>query len=241
MQIITSVDGMLRTLSTSQTTFAKKSRSLFCGLPALDALLPAGGFCGGAIHEVLSSTKMPALLLPILMARAAAEHGWVVWCDQSRQFFPPAAAALGLPLEKLLVLRPEGRDELWAAGECLACRGISACVMPLGRVGRVAVRRLQLAAERGGGIGIALRPAAAVGWPYAAATRWMVRPATGERMIQRWHVELIHGHGLRQAQSGQGRVGQSVLLEMSHETNRVCAIEAVGHRQDSPQVASASA
>ena len=233
MQIITSVDGLLRTLSASQTTIAKKSRSLFCGLAAVDALLPPGGFCGGAIHEVLSSTDLPALLLPILMARAAAEHGWVAWCDLSRQFYPPAAAALGLPLGKLLVLRPEGRDELWAMSECLACKGISACVMPLGRVGRVAVRRLQLAAERGGGIGIALRPAAAISWPYAAATRWMVRPATGERMIQRWHMELIHGHG--------GRVGQSVLLEMSHETNRVRAVEAVAYRQDQTQAAAASA
>jgi hypothetical protein len=235
VRIITSVGGLLRTLSASEMPSTKKSRSLFCELPAIDALLPPGGFCGGAIHEVLSSTQTPALLLPILMAKEAAKFGWVAWCDVSRQLYPPAVAAMGLPLDRLLVLRPDGgiNDELWAMTECLGCRGISACVMPLGHVGRVQTRRLQLAAERGGGIGIALRPARALSWPYAAVTRWMVRPASGERMIQRCNVELIHGHG--------GRVGEAVLLEMSHETNHVRAIETVADRQDPAQTAAASA
>jgi hypothetical protein len=88
----------------------------------------------------------------------------------------------------------------------------------------VQARRLQLAAEQGGNLGILLRSADAIDWPYAAATRWRITPARGERMVQRVRVELVHGHG--------GRVGQSVLLEMSRETNHVRAVSELADRSD---------
>src|SRR2546423_1093128 len=78
-------------------------------------------------------------------------------------------------------------------------------------------RRLQLSAERGGGIGLLLRPLGRASSEHAAVTRWLVRPAPGERTVQRWSIQLVHGHG--------GRVGQSVILEHSRETNRVRAVE----------------
>jgi protein ImuA len=234
VHVITSIGGLLRTLSSTSIERAENARSVVTGLPAIDALLPGGSFAAGAVHEVLSGTDTPSFLLPILVARAAARLGRVAWCDELRQLYPPAVAALGLPLDRLLVLRPAGPvDALWAMTECLRCRGIGACVAVLPRISRIAARKLQLAAERGGGIGLVLRPAGAVSWPYAAATRWLVRPAVGERRIQRWSVELIHGHG--------GRVGQSVLLEVCRETHHVRAIEAVVDRQDQTPSATASA
>jgi protein ImuA len=232
--VITSVGGMLQTLSASCVASPDRSQNLVTGLAALDALLPGGAFARGAVHEVLSATPMPSFLLPLLLSRTAARFGRVVWCDSQRQFYPPAAAAIGLPLDHLLVLRPPSViDEVWAVTECLRCRGVAACVAPLPKLSHVQARRLQLAAERGGGMGILLRPAGAVAWPYAAATRWMVRPITGERMLQRWSVELLHGHG--------GRTGQSVLVEYCRETDHVRAIEAVAHRSDQTKTATASA
>src|SRR5204863_337236 len=88
---------------------------------------------------------------------------------------------------------------------------------------RVEARRLQLAAERGGGVGVLLRLAGRASAEYAAATRWLVRPAAGERTVQRWSVQLIHGHG--------GRVGQAVFLEHSRESG---LITATSHRQADP-------
>jgi hypothetical protein len=98
------------------------------------------------------------------------------------------------------------------------------------RLSRVEARRLQLSAERGGGVGLLLRPAGrAVSSEHAAVTRWLVRPAPGERTVQRWSVQLIHGHG--------GRVGQAVILEYSRETNRVRAVEQLADRPAEKEVA----
>ena len=75
---------------------------------------------------------------------------------------------------------------------------------------------LQLAAEQGGGVGVLLRPSTGPGsLNYAAATRWLVAPARGDRTLQRWKIQLVHGHG--------GRVGEAVCLEMCRRTGRIDA------------------
>ncbi len=236
MRVVTSINGLLRTLSTAQTRLGADARCISTGLPELDALAPGGGFALGAIHEVLGVTATPPFLLPVLVARAAAgrgQGGWVAWCDPRGELYPPAVEALGLPLDRLLVLRPKApADALWAIAECLRCKGVAACVAAPPRLSRVQARRLQLAAERGGGLGILIRPAGAVHSPYAAATRWMARPAPGGRMIQRCSVELVHGHG--------GCLGKNILLEVCRETHHVRALEAVADRPAATQaVASA--
>jgi protein ImuA len=118
----------------------------------------------------------------------------------------------------VLLLHPgDEADEVWALTECLRCRGVAAVVAALPerrrgsgrrrRLSRVEARRLRLAAERGGGVGLLLRDAAdadAAG-EHAAVTRWIVRPEPGDRHVQRWRIQLIFGHG--------GRVGQSIVLE----------------------------
>lgn len=188
----------------------------------------------GAIHECLSETEMPSFLLPILIAKASAQASRIVWCDPTRQFYPPGAAALGLPLDRLVLLLPDNEKEsLWATAESLRCNGVGVCVSTLSQLTSVQARRLQLAAERGGGLGILLRSARAVSRPYAAATRWLIQPAPGERNLQRWRMELVHGHG--------GRVGGSVLFEVCRETNHVRAISALANRAGKTETAAISA
>jgi len=235
VRVVTSINGLLRTLSTAQTRLGADACCISTGLAELDALAPGGGFTPGAIHEVLGVTATPPFLLPVLVARAAGQQGgWVAWCDTRGELYPPAVAALGLPLERLLVLRPRApADALWAVAECLRCRGIAACVAAPPRLSRVQARRLQLAAEHGGGLGILIRPAGALHSPYAAATRWMARPAPGGRMVQRCSVELIHGHG--------GCLGKNILLEVCRETHHVRALEAVADRSAAAQAVPASA
>lgn len=64
---------------------------------------------------------------------------------------PPFSAA-GIDLQHLILLRCTNRaDQLRALAECLHCRGVRATVAYTPRLNQIEARRLQLAAERGGG------------------------------------------------------------------------------------------
>lgn len=152
--------------------------------------------------------------------------GALVWLDPERDIYPPALAAMGVSLDRLYLVRSKVAEQAWAVAECLRCRGVAAVVAAPPRLSRVEARRLQLAAERGGGVGLLLRPAGKASTEFAAATRWIVSPAPGERTLQRWKVQLIHGHG--------GRVGKTVFLEYSRETRTVRASETVADRRREP-------
>jgi protein ImuA len=234
MKLITSQGGRLLTLGEAlgegPAVVATSSDvpSFRTGLPALDALAPGGALRRGAVHEILSGpSDGTPLFFAMLLARAACTTSSIIWCDPARQLYPPALVAHGIDLDRLLLLKPKNDAELtWAVGECLKCRGVGAVVAevkPRHGLTRLEARRLQLSAERGGGVGVLLRPAGKASAEHAAATRWLVRPAPGERTVQRWAVQLIHGHG--------GRVGGVVILEHSRETNRVRAVEKLADRR----------
>lgn len=194
------------------------------GLPAWDDLVPTR-FASRSIHELLfdqvsgnAAPLLPALLFARGMMRLTrsplvrAEHSFdsrkLIWCDPDSTFYPPAVVSAGIPLDRLCVIRPTSNMVTWAVTECLRCAGVGVVVAVLPpRLSRVEARRLQLAAERGGGFGLMLRQQTCRDRAdvYAAATRWLVSPAPGDRVTQRWTIQLIHGHG--------GHLGQSFLLE----------------------------
>ena len=235
---------------------ASVTRAFSTQLAAVDRLLPGGGLGRGVVHEVLWRMGAGArpLFFAAWLARAAvargvpderanaktarteprpprapAVAGCVVWCDPRGEIYPPALArSAGIALERLFLLRPKSaEEEIWALAECLGCRGVGVTVAQPPVLSRVAARRLQLAAERGGGVGVFMRPLGAASIHHAAATRWLVEPARGQRTVQRWRIQLIHGHG--------GRLHQPVYLEHSRdwrqpETNRVRATDQLGDR-----------
>jgi protein ImuA len=90
------------------------------------------------------------------------------------------------------------------------------------RLDRTQARRLQLAAEQGGGVGILMRTLDRNAEIYSAVTRWLVKPVPGERAVQKWKIQLLHGHG--------GRVGESFILERNRETHLVRATAEFSHR-----------
>jgi protein ImuA len=223
MKVVTSHHGLLRFLTASGD--GRPGCSGFTtGLAAVDALLPASGFRCGAIHELLPE---PAGRSPdtfaALVARAAPGDGLVVWNDPAREVYPPALAALGLDMGRLVLLRPRREaDGMWAVAECLRCPAVSAVVTAVGRLSAVDARRLQLAAEGGGGVGVFVRPRHRPSDPYAAATRWAVRPVPGCDAYRRWVVRLVHGPG--------GRVDHPVSLEVSRDGVSVRAVELLADR-----------
>lgn len=235
----------MSTTTLSSITAPAPAKSFRTGLVALDALAPGQVFARGAVHELLTPPAAGrAMFAALMLARAAANRmpndpgrmqsqanpssvgtlhssfcisfSPIICCDPIAALYPPAVAALGIPLEQLYLLRPQSlADQTWAIAECLRCPGVAAVVASTSRLSRVQARRLQLAAEQGGAVGILLRPAGNISSDYAAATRWLVTPSLGERTVQRWKMQLIHGHG--------GRVGQAVFLEYRRDTGETAA------------------
>ena len=248
MRLISCNDGRLLTLDAARLV-AARGGTFRTGLEALDALAPGGAFARGAVHELLcdpahGTPRFLAMLLaknasriePLGASRinnaASSDSFPLIWSDPHRNLYPPALASHDIPLNRLFLLRARPEDQTWAVAECLRCKGVGAVVASIPSLSRLEARRLQLAAETGGGVGVLLRPAGRGSQVYAAATRWLVRPAPGERTIQRWTVQLLHGHG--------GRLGQAVTLEYCRENHLVRAVEKLADRSGTKDVARAA-
>jgi protein ImuA len=250
--LVTCHRGQLQTLS-SEELGGSRSNLFSTGLPAVDGLLPGGGLARAAVHEVLheAGSAMP-LFFAMVLARAAsgnaegstlasasaeggASHRPVVWCDPEGFIYSPALAAAGIYLDQVYFLRPKNpRDLIWAMSESLRCPGVGVAIAAPAKLSRIEARRLQLAAETGGTAGVLLRtfPRREQLPPYyAAATRWLVRPAAGEANVQRWKIRLVHCHG--------GDTRHTFILEHCRDTNSVRAVSELAHRFVHPRTAGA--
>jgi protein ImuA len=158
------------------------------GCPAIDQAL-GGGLALGGLHELagddageVAAAGFAALLLGRL---AAADGRPVLWCGAVEDLHPPGFAGLGLPPGRVVLLRA-GRpaDRLWAMEEGLRSPALAGVLGELPELGLTDSRRLQLAAEAGGGLGLVLcrggrarTKGPAAERPSVALTRWRVAPA----------------------------------------------------------------
>jgi protein ImuA len=177
------------------------------GITAVDSRLPGGGLLGGALHEVAGGGNgaIDGAAAALFVAGIAARtRGQVLWCLARPDLFAPALSQAGLKRDRVIYL--EGGDDRTILGgfvEGLRHGGLGAVVAEVARLTMTSSRRLQLAAEGSGTIGIVLRrwrrqaEASDFGQPTAATTRWRVSvlpstplpvPGVGR---SRWLVELI--------------------------------------------------
>jgi hypothetical protein len=119
------------------------------GRSALDARLPGGGWPRASLVEVLLETTGLGeiqLFLPALVEcqrQAGGESPWLVWIE----------------LARLLVVRPASATEaLWAAEQALSSGVCAAVLLWLKGTDDRWLRRLKLAAEEGGALGVLFRP-----------------------------------------------------------------------------------
>lgn len=176
--------------------------------PEIDAALPGGGLVRGAIHEVLvAKPEVSAAFCGHVLGRCG---GMVVWIIPEAEAaddlpWPPGLARFGLAPEALILLVAKGRDALWAAEQALRCPALAAVAAVLPGLGLAAARRLQLAAEAGGTLGLLLRPDTDRPGPTVSRTRWHVAPLPGEggaphRLgAPRWRLSLLLVRGARPA------------------------------------------
>jgi protein ImuA len=182
------------------------------GVPPLDRLLPAGGLRPGSLIEYLAAGEgQGAASLALAAARVACQdrRAFLV-VDRPGQFYPLAAAAWGIDLSHTIVVRPaNAAEELWALDQALRCPGVGAVWVRCETLNPHDFRRLQLAAESGGTLGLLMRPARFRGQPTWADLQWLVEPQpAGDRW--RLRVELVRCRG--------GTGGQRVFLELDEQT-----------------------
>ncbi len=142
-------------------------------------MLPKGGLKIAALAEwVAESEGSGAAALSLIAAAVQLRHqaGPVVIVDIDKTFYPPAAVALGIPLERIILVRPSRHAEMvWAIDQALRCEAVGAVWAQVGtRLDDRDARRFQLAAEIGHTAGYFVRPRAARGRPSFAEVRFHV-------------------------------------------------------------------
>ncbi|ODN68479.1 ImuA family protein [Methylobrevis pamukkalensis] len=177
------------------------------GLAEVDARLPGGGLALGALHEVAGGGNgaVDGAAAALFTAGIAARtKGKVLWCITRSDLFAPALAQAGLAADRVIYVEAgDDRTALACMEEGLRHGGLGAVVGEVTRLSMTASRRLQLAAEATGALGLAIRrwhrqaDAANFAQPTAAVTRWRVSalpspplpvPGLGR---PRWRVELL--------------------------------------------------
>jgi hypothetical protein len=170
------------------------------GLPALDAILPQHGLptasviewmsenCGQSAASLAFRAAVPMMALP----------GCLAVLDDRHQFQALAAQAQGIPLARLLLIRPTCQvksslpssgsgfrirqrlslaenESLWALEQTARCPGVRVIIAWLDRTTSAVMRRLQLAVERSGVTVMLIRPSAVLSQPSFADLRIHVR------------------------------------------------------------------
>lgn len=139
------------------------------GKSSLDARLPGGGWPTASLVEVLlddTGLGEVQLFLPALVeCQRHTGHGrvedapWLVWIAPPHEPYAPALTQQGIELGRLLIVRPASATEaLWAAEQALASGVCAAVFLWLKGTDDRWLRRLKLAAEAGGALGVLFRP-----------------------------------------------------------------------------------
>ena len=205
------------------------------GSTAMDRLLPAGGYNRGTIVEWLADRGSSVDYLSLLGARnASADGGGVVIVDGQGDFYPPAARAMGIRLNNLVVLRSNEKgprqwmapgqsqaldqdDLCWAIDQSLRCNAVAAVWGALPdfeslHAERTWLRRFQLSAETSGCTGFFVRPTRLTNSSWAEV-QWKVEPLSSTRECRRVQVTLARCQG--------GIAGQTIDLEINTSTGIV--------------------
>lgn len=201
------------------------------GVAAVDRLLPRRGLQGGMLVEwVADGPGSGASLLPVAALKNLQHTGGaIVVVDRGGHFYPPAASAWGVDLQHTIVIRPTTEaDELWAIDQALRSPDVAAVLAWPERIDSFTFRRLQLAAEASGAIGLLVRPKRAQHEPTWAAARLLISPLPANVNESSWppqpetdtppdcwrlNVAVLRSRG--------GRPGQSIELAVDEQTGTI--------------------
>ena len=194
-------------ISKLEGSTARKAEWLPFGIPEIDGKLPGGGLAFGALHEFAgggSGTVDGAAAALMVAGIAARTKGKILWCLSRPDLFAPAISQAGLHPDRVIYVEADREEDvLGSFEEGLAFGGFGAVVGEIVRLPMMVSRRLQLAAEKSGTMGLALRrwrrqtEANDYGQPTASVTRWRISQLPSEDLSvagvgrARWLAELM--------------------------------------------------
>lgn len=189
-QLINQLRSSIRSVETAGRIDGEVRISSGCA--GIDRLLPESGFQRGSLIQWLTGGGQATDYLSLLAAKQAAQDGGaIVIFDPYNEFYPPAAAVIGINLDNLIILKssqsasqPNSRasfgneeldsDLLWSIDQALRCPAVAAVWGPIGRIGERWFRRFQLSAESSGCLGHFVQPVQQARQPSWADVQWLV-------------------------------------------------------------------
>jgi cell division inhibitor SulA/protein ImuA len=152
------------------------------GFPPLDAELPGGGWPAGSLTELVPAHDGIGELrvLGPALARLARAGERLAWIAPPYLPYAPALAAAEIDLAQLLIVRTRtAHDALWATEQALHSAACGAVLAWPPAMNYAALRRLQLAAERGRAMTILFRSPSVAKESSPAALRLALHTAAG--------------------------------------------------------------
>jgi protein ImuA len=201
------IDDLRESIAHLEGGSAHKAVTLPFGVRQIDDHLPGGGIAFGAIHEFAgggAGTVDGAAAALFAAGIAARSKGKILWCLTRPDLFAPAVSQAGLHPDRVIYCEGnKDEDVLASMEEGLSFGGFGAVVGELVRLPMTASRRLHLAAEKTGSLGLVVRrwrrqnEASDYGSPTASTTRWRISVLPSEHLPvagvgrARWLAELI--------------------------------------------------
>jgi hypothetical protein len=154
-------------------------------------------------------TWHPPMTIMAALAASAAKHGAddarLVWIG--RRCWPAFQLLDALDqdgrqlLARSIFLDPlTDVERFWAIGQAFRCPAIDAVIADGSHMTPTISRRLQLAAENRGVLGLLARPFREINQPTYAATRWEVRPCASRHGQPEWCMTLRSCRGQQRGQ-----------------------------------------
>lgn len=201
------IDDLRERIAHLEGSASRKAIVLPFEVREIDERLPGGGLGYGAIHEVAgggAGTVDGAAAALFTAGIAARSKGKVLWCLTRPDLFAPAISQAGLHPDRVIYCEGDKEEDVLASmEEGLAFGGFGAVVGELVRLPMTASRRLHLAAEKTGSMGLVVRrwrrqnEASDFGNPTASTTRWRISVLPSEPLPvagvgrARWLAELM--------------------------------------------------
>lgn len=199
-------------ISALEGSTAPSAPAIPLGVADIDAVLPWGGLPAGGLHEIREARPgRPGAALGFaafcLGRLALRRQGPILWLTLGDTLYPPGLAAVGLPTERLILVRPACATELLSClEESLRCSALAGLVGDIAGLDFTAAHRLSLASRASQVPALLFNRGPVLS---AILTRWRVGALPSQSPLGvgigawRWQVSLARCRGVALADDDQ--------------------------------------